>query len=623
MTGWQFSLSAWLILGVLPGVSSLPGQTSGVWRLQSPLPTGRILHAVEMVSDSEGWTVGDAGAILHTTNGGVTWKHQSSGTTAQLEAVRFLDSLHGWAAGNGVVFTTDGGQTWRRGSYRGTTLYGVYFVNANTGWVVGGSGTIAKSTDGGSTWALETSPTSQNLLSVTFADANNGWAVGGNGVIIHTSNAGVTWSKQTSGTSDFLEGVTFVDASSGWAAGGNVVLHTADGGASWQPQSVPANTWVDSVFFLDTMNGWAAGTSQNIIHTADGGVTWVTQFGGLNTGPYDTYPLNGIRFGDANHGIAVGNAGNIFTTSDGGQTWTDEESGSPTQAFAITAKDAEHAWSAQANGVLLYTTDGGQNWTRTNLFETDGNANVSAVSFVDNLNGWATSTEGFPNSVWHSADGGHTWNQQNSGGVGTLFGIDAINLNSIVAVGGVSSGIVIRSGDGGATWQVIHHPPVGAFLSAVQFVNNTTGWLVGAENVIQKSTDGGLTWTAQTKGPTNGSADLFAVSFADVNNGWAVGGLGSVFHTSDGGSTWIAQKPGVPTSEGMPIALDGVHAVSADIAWISGFGYVARTTDGGNTWDSEDFFPADTSFPTVFFVDADRAWVGGTGGIYHRMPSAK
>jgi photosystem II stability/assembly factor-like uncharacterized protein len=49
---------------------------------------------------------------------------------------------------------------------------------------------------------------------------------------------------------------------------------------------------------------------------------------------------------------------------------------------------------------------------------------------------------------------------------------------------------------------------------------------------ILRTTDGGVTWTAQSSGTIN---FLFGVSFTDANTGTAVGGFGTILHTTTGG----------------------------------------------------------------------------------------
>src|SRR5689334_8106892 len=80
------------------------GADSG-WTSQNPQPTGNALRAVAVLNakhlsrgrDRAGATivVGDAGTILRTTDGGATWKHIVSGTTATLFGVSFADSNTG------------------------------------------------------------------------------------------------------------------------------------------------------------------------------------------------------------------------------------------------------------------------------------------------------------------------------------------------------------------------------------------------------------------------------------------------------------------------------------------------------------------------------------------------
>ena len=75
--------------------------------------------------------------------------------------------------------TRDAGATWKpqRSGFAGY-LYGVDFVDAQTGWAVGSEGTILVTHDGGSNWERQRSYTSNLLRGVHFWDAKNGWVVG-------------------------------------------------------------------------------------------------------------------------------------------------------------------------------------------------------------------------------------------------------------------------------------------------------------------------------------------------------------------------------------------------------------------------------------------------------------
>jgi hypothetical protein len=62
------------------------------------------------------WRVGEGGAILHSTDGGKTWKKQGSGVTVDLTSGSATSDKVAWVAGkNGALLvTTDGGKHWKQ-----------------------------------------------------------------------------------------------------------------------------------------------------------------------------------------------------------------------------------------------------------------------------------------------------------------------------------------------------------------------------------------------------------------------------------------------------------------------------------------------------------------------------
>ena len=59
----------------------------------------------------------------------------------------------------------------------------------------------------------------KNLNAVIFTDLNIGFAVGDSGTILKTTDGGGSWLIQTSGTSNALRGVSFIDLNIGTAVG--------------------------------------------------------------------------------------------------------------------------------------------------------------------------------------------------------------------------------------------------------------------------------------------------------------------------------------------------------------------------------------------------------------------
>src|SRR5438477_4747444 len=127
---------------------------------------------------------------------------------------------------------------WQNPLPQGNNLRGASFVDADTGTVVGEYGTIVRTTDGGNSWTVQVSGTTQALWAVSFTDANNGTAVGEGGTIVRTTDGGDHWASQPSGTTLQFRGVSFADSNNGTAVGlGGTIVRTTDGGNSWAPQS--------------------------------------------------------------------------------------------------------------------------------------------------------------------------------------------------------------------------------------------------------------------------------------------------------------------------------------------------------------------------------------------------
>ena len=267
--------------------------------------------------------------------------------------------------------------------------------------------------------------------------------------------------------------------------------------------------------------------------------------------------------------------------------------------FRVARTDTNHIWAANSNSEVLFTTNGGKKWDRSIIqvgLGCETCSNTADIAFLNNNEGWAVINGDFTTSswVWHSLDGGKTWQTLNVTDTGPLSGLAIVDSQTLVAVSGFIDSI-FRSTDGGATWTNIPHPGGGGWFGSVRFVQGTqTGWTVGEGGKILKSTDGGATWTLQRSALH--SFNLIDVSFADVNNGWTVGG--EELHTTNRGTTWVNQNTGV-------FASVSVYVISPTTAWIGGLRDLGRTTDSGATWTIER--PSNTDWFCMTFLEATTA----------------
>src|SRR5262249_60796121 len=80
------------------------------------------LYSVAFPDKKQGWVVGDNGRILHTEDGGKTWRRQESGARDELVHVKFVNDKRGGGVGakGTMLYTDGGGRTWE-GEASGTT----------------------------------------------------------------------------------------------------------------------------------------------------------------------------------------------------------------------------------------------------------------------------------------------------------------------------------------------------------------------------------------------------------------------------------------------------------------------------------------------------------------------
>jgi photosystem II stability/assembly factor-like uncharacterized protein len=165
------------------------------WSEQGERPD-TIYNQVFFVDNENGWVVGEFGAILHTKDGGKTWEKQASPLGMKtLFSVFFKNTSEGWITGmdGDILETSDGGMTWTQSkSPIRENLFSIHVVR-NQGWAVGLKGVYGILDNG--LWSDTTSrmPTRAWLKQCFFLDQNSGWVVGSVGTILRTKDGGRTW----------------------------------------------------------------------------------------------------------------------------------------------------------------------------------------------------------------------------------------------------------------------------------------------------------------------------------------------------------------------------------------------------------------------------------------------
>ena len=210
--------------------------------------------------------------------------------------------------------------------------------------------------------------------------------------------------------------------------------------------------------------------------------------------------------------------------------------------------------------------------------------------------------------------------QSNDMGAGDVLGVDVIDGNRRVAVG---TGAILYTENGGLSWKrvALDAQAQSTTFRAVSFRERTnTGIAVGDDDMIMRSTDGGISWTRTTINNSS-SAGYHAVDYAGNNIWYATGGA-NVLRSEDDGRTWepitviVCDENGQNCSTSSPgfANLTAVSFISeskgaiGDNRMLDGRGRVFTTLDGGNTWLEEPLITEVNDTVNDIEHDSENTW---------------
>lgn len=231
---------------------------------------------------------------------------------------------------------------------------------------VGDHGVILLSDDGGRTFReARHVPVSSTLTGVSFSDARTGWAVGHWGAILRTTDAGEHWTLQHSDRSvdQPLFSVYFRTREEGWAVGlWSLMLHTTDGGATWSavPVSPPGAKIARNFYAIfpgakDTL--YVACEQGRVLRSTDAGRHWDT----IDTGYAGSF-WTGAALPDGTL-LVAGLRGTIYRSTDGGDHWQLAKTPFKSSVTALAVRADQSVIAVGLDGIAMSSRDGGATFT--------------------------------------------------------------------------------------------------------------------------------------------------------------------------------------------------------------------------------------------------------------------
>jgi photosystem II stability/assembly factor-like uncharacterized protein len=208
---------------------------------------------------------------------------------------------------------------------------------------------------------------------------------------------------------------------------------------------------------------------------------------------------------------------------------------------------------------------------------------IESICLDTDSNMWSSTTLG---SILLSSDNGQHWKTIYNGNGQPFISIIRNEIDG--KLWAIRNGKVLKSADGGKSWQLSNIVNYQNYELRKIFITNNKLWVIGSDNslanVILNSLDGGKSWHVQLKKEREEINDLFINPKGDKV--WAVGN-GIILHSADGGNNWEAQRG--ENDENLKGIYGDAHG---KMLWIVGHkifssskGLILHSTDGGKSWN--------------------------------------
>jgi photosystem II stability/assembly factor-like uncharacterized protein len=283
--------------------------------------------------------------------------------------------------------------------------------------------------------------------------------------------------------------------------------------------------------------------------------------------------------------------------------WTPQTSGVTARLRGVSAVSERVTWASGSGSTVLRTSDGGNNWQQ--LTVTSETLDFRDIDAIDERTAYVLSIgNGAASRIYKTIDGGATWTLQFKNEDPKAF-LDAMSFwdadHGIVFGDSIDGKLdILTTQDGGGTWSRLSSatlpaalPNEGAFAASgtnIAVIGNKYAWIgtgAAARARVLRTSDGGHTWqVSDTPVAAAQSSGIFSIAFRDTKHGVVVGGdyrkeneaVNNLAFTNDGGATWTLGQ-----------GLSGFRSI---VAYVSGTKTLVAigpsgadiSNDDGRTW---------------------------------------
>jgi photosystem II stability/assembly factor-like uncharacterized protein len=301
--------------------------------------------------------------------------------------------------------------------------------------------------------------------------------------------------------------------------------------------------------------------------------------------------------------IAVGQRGHIVVSTDAGASWQQAAVPVSSDLTAVYFPSDKHGWAVGHDGVVLATTDGGTTWTK----QLDGRAVNELI-----LAGAKERLAASPESAELQALVAEAERYKEQGPDKPFLDVWFENETTGYVVGAYN--LLLATTDGGATWQSWFDRADNPRFMSLYSIRPAAGglYIAGEAGIVLKLDPAAGRFVAV---PVDYAGSLFGV--LDAGDAVLVFGLrGNAFRSTDGGASWTKVDCALSAT-----IVGGVRLASGGLVLVDQGGRLALSTDGGLGFEP---VPVQRSAQVTSVADAGAGRLAVTGpfGVMVVAPDA-
>jgi len=534
---------------------------------------------------------------------------------------------------------------------------------------------LYKSTNRGDTWTQlpGTSGLQVVALAVDPLDINHILIGTDDGQLYFSTNGGAAWSGPLApggqlASFEFAPG-SYNSQRSIWAiqhdhfSGGSdsdLVYRSLNNGLIWIPTRIEPGSRVFDITYHPSIPGLAWAAVGGGYYTLNDGLSWTPL--NANIGEIHGFAVTPGASSRETTTLYAATGTSLYKSADGGTTWQENAAGMGAAlpgAIVMSPFNPDMAFASIEGRGLMRTFDGGQNWQLTEIPNGNYRAGMAADPFTEGkfYFSYANFQDEAHLSVYVSENHAESYLAHPlplppvySGRWAEVLAIAAHPTTEGRLLAGVcmdytdfpnpSEGLVYASSDGGITWEAQTMPAGAKCVSSLTYdPQNPQKVYAGTEGGLLASTDGGATWMVPASQP-----DLHRVGPVVVDprssqaiylfggprfNGDSGGDVGT-FASYDGGSSWLKLEglSDYPVWGMQMVPVDGQYWLYA--ATMNGLRFMRDVPAAGFdpyiSWEHSDGI-ASTATVDSFAAAADGArivsYIGTSGGLVAAAGAAR